>query len=256
MKKVVMLPSLFVLNTFLVGLTPKASNAGNVVRISDKNIDSISTKMTVDYNDDIRLNFGMPIFGSEYVKFYKLDSVPEKNEFIYKVLSVGNGVKYISPDGSGFIRQNGSRTWRNMNPGAIRYGEFTKQYGACGKAGGFAVFPTEEHGMNALKGLLCSDNYKNLTIAAAIYKWAPPFENNTRAYQRHLSKMTGLKLNTRLNQLTPSELDKVANAIKFLEGWKVGKEETFENPKIFSMVKPGINDTMKYLNSKQKQYNG
>ncbi|MBR5904272.1 MAG: hypothetical protein IKZ49_01930 [Alphaproteobacteria bacterium] len=267
MKKTIMLPSLFVLNSFLVGLIPKTSNAGNVQRIPDKDIDSISTTLVVD-SGDFRLNFDMPVFGPEYVKFYKLDSVylfppisSVKNElpnkYVFNILPVGNGVKYVSEDGSGFIRSQGSRTWRNMNPGAIRYGEFTKQYGACGKAGGFAVFPTEEHGMKALKGLLCSDKYKGLTIAAAIYKWAPPSDNNnTKAYQRHLSKITGLSLTRKLNQLTPAELEKVANAIKFLEGWKIGKEEFFENDNVISMTNPNIKNMINYQNMIQRQYNG
>ena len=266
MNKNIMLPSLFVFNSFLVGLAPKTSNAGNVARIPDKDIDSISTTIVLD-SDDFRFNFETPIFGPEYVRMHKLDSIymvymssiktAIPNEYTYNVLSIGNGVKYISKDGSGFIRSNGSRTWRNMNPGAIRYGEFTKQYGACGQAGGFAVFPTEEQGMKALKGLLCSEKYQKLTIAAAIYRWAPPSDNNnTKAYQRHLSKMTGLSLTKKLNQLTPEELDRVANTIKFLEGWKVGKEEFFENTKKISMVKPDIQNTINHQNLIQRQYNG
>jgi hypothetical protein len=156
------------------------------------------------------------------------------------------------PDGSGFVRMSGSRTWRNMNPGAIRPGAFSKQYGACGSAGGFAVFPTEEQGMKALKGLLLSDKYRQLTIASAIYKWAPPSDhNNTKSYQRKLSNMTGLSLSKRLNTLTPAELDKVANAIKIIEGWKPGTEQFFENSKGISSA----DVFMYYQRLIQRQYN-
>ena len=258
MKRTIMLPSLFVLNSFLVGM-PKASNAGIVSQVSDKNVDSVSTSYSFCDNMNIN-NSGAPIFSNEYVKFYKLDSLSLKPKFLeepdlkYNVFSVGKDVKYVLSDGSGFIRCNGSRTWRNMNPGAIRYGDFTKQYGACGKAGGFAVFPTEEDGMKALKGLLKSDGYCNLTLASAVSKWAPPFENNTRAYQKHMYKMTGVPLNKKLNQLSDEELDKVANAIKFLEGWKEGKEEFFNPSNTYSMTKPNVKDMVIANNLMQRQY--
>ena len=262
MKKSIMLPSLLVVNSFFFLLLPKTSNAGNVALVPNKDVDSVSTSFLFDTNI-LRIDTGAPIFSPEYVKFYKLDSLSIKpltfndneisDEYSYNIVPVGKDVKYTSPDGSGFIRKSGSRTWRNMNPGAIRYGDFTKQYGACGKAGGFAVFPTEEHGMEALKGLLKSDGYCNLTIEAAIYKWAPPSDNNdTKAYQRHLSKMTGLNLSMKLHQLTPAQLEKVANAIKILEGWKVGSEELFDKePKVITMNKPNLNNFVNYQNTRQ-----
>jgi hypothetical protein len=199
----------------------------------------------------------LPIFNKEYVKFYGLDSISFYPKFSmeqnYNIFSVGKDVKYVLPDGSGFIRCNGSRTWRNMNPGAIRYGDFSRQYGSCGKAGGFAVFPTEEHGMNALKGLLKSEGYCNLTLASAVSKWAPAFENDTKAYQRHMYKMTGVPLNKKLNQLSDEELEKVATTIKFLEGWKEGKEEFFESSSAHSVAKSDVKDMIVAKNIAQRQ---
>jgi hypothetical protein len=144
-----------------------------------------------------------------------------------------------------------------MNPGAIRHGDFSKQYGACGSAGGFAVFPTEEQGMNALIALLKSDKYANLTIASAVHKYAPPSDhNNTRAYQKKLSNMTGLSLGRKLSQLTPSELERVALAIKEIEGWKSGKNEVFEAE--HAMISKVLDQSkfLKYKNLIQRQYNG
>ena len=262
MNKKIVLPSLF----FLVGMTPKASNAaGDDARTLDKNQYSMSAKFEVDSNL-IRIPYDPQVFSREYVNTYMIDSFPANNEdkiseeavykvpnsLEYNILSYNKCVRYTLPDGSGFVRMSGSRTWRNMNPGAIRPGSFSKQYGACGAAGGFAVFPTEEHGMKALKGLLLSDKYRQLTIASAIYKWAPPSDhNNTKSYQRKLSNMTGLSLSKRLNTLTPAELDRVANAIKTIEGWKVGTEKTFENSKEITAA----NVFMNYQNMMQRQYN-
>jgi hypothetical protein len=217
MKRKIVLPSVFVLVPFLVGLTPKTSKAELVKTSYNQKKDSVS------YN--IELDSCYQLHQTDSINL--IDSINQQNnkDSVSYDISWNGGlwVKYTSSDGSGFIRTGGSRTWRNMNPGAIRYGEFSRQYGACGKAGGFAVFPTEEHGMNALKALLTSPKYINLTVAKAIYKWAPPSDNNnTKLYQIHVQKITGIPLNKKLSQLTPAEIDRVATAIKTIEGWKAG----------------------------------
>ncbi len=137
-------------------------------------------------------------------------------------------VRYTRPDGTGFILNYGSRTWRNMNPGAIRTGSFACKMGACGDAGGFAVFPSEEQGMLALKALLRTDAYANLSIYNAIHKYAPFCDNNDPIrYQRHLYTKTGININRKLKDLSDEELDKIAETIKVLEGWKVGNQAAF-----------------------------
>jgi hypothetical protein len=64
--------------------------------------------------------------------------------------------------------------------------------------------------------------------------------------------MTGLNLSMKLHQLTPDQLEKVANAIKILEGWKVGSEELFDKaPKVITMNKPNLNNFVNYQNTRQ-----
>lgn len=101
--------------------------------------------------------------------------------------------------------------------------EFSRRAGAIGEAGGFAVFPDEQTGMRAIKKLLRGKSYNNLTIANAVSRYAPPSENNTVAYQRSLERITGLSINRRISELSDEELDKVANAIRQIEGWKPGQ---------------------------------
>lgn len=249
MKKKIVLPSLFVLSSFLVGLMPKTSKAGSVIFAHKPTTNSVSYKLSIDTNYLSRPDY------SKAFKTY-IDSINQQNnkkDSVSYTISWygGKWVKYTSDEGSGFIRTGGSRTWRNMNPGALRPSKITQQYGACGSAGGFAVFPSEKHGMNALRALLQSDKYVNLTIAAAIYKYAPPSDNNNpRSYQQKLSRMTGLSLNKKLCQLTPGELNNVALAIKEIEGWKSGKKEIFE------ATVPMASNVVNRINFlKQKQYN-
>ncbi len=53
-------------------------------------------------------------------------------------------VSYIDAAGREEIREGGSRSWRNCNPGNIRKGDFSINCGAIGDDGSFAIFPDEE----------------------------------------------------------------------------------------------------------------
>ena len=133
-------------------------------------------------------------------------------------------VVYTSRGGAEVERSGGTRAWRNNNPGCIRGGDFARSQGAIGNAGGFAVFPDEQTGMNAICALLRSERYRNKTIASAISIYAPTFENNTAAYQGKLRHLTGISLNTRLCDLTDEQLVAVSHAIRQIEGWVPGVE--------------------------------
>lgn len=257
MKKKIVLPSLFVLIPFLVGLMPKTSKAGSVKAPYATRIDSVSYKLNFDSCYWLQQSDSQNFINLKYGSDSASKQANDKDSISYTISWDGRKwVKYTSDDGSGFIRTGGSRTWRNMNPGALRHGDFSKQYGACGSAGGFAVFPTEEHGMNALRALLRSDKYANLTIAAAVRKYAPSSDhNNPRSYQQKLSRMTGLSPNRKLCQLTPDELDRVAFAIKELEGWISGEKELFEAQTALISAVVNKTNSLKQQNIKQRQYN-
>ncbi len=142
----------------------------------------------------------------------------------YSAIARNYDVVYTTANGQEIIRKGGTRAWRNNNPGCIRTSQFTRDNGAIGNAGGFAVFPDEQTGMIAIEKLLMTDAYKNQTIARAMYSYAPPFENNTAAYNRYLRKLTGLPIETRIADLNQDQLKKLALAIKQVEGWRVGTE--------------------------------
>ncbi len=72
-------------------------------------------------------------------------------------------VVYIADDGSKTIRSCGSRSWRNNNPGNLRYTWFARDHRAIGTAGGFAVFPDYPTGRAALSALLHGTSYFNLS---------------------------------------------------------------------------------------------
>ena len=117
-------------------------------------------------------------------------------------------------------RMGGSRSWRNNNPGNIEYGAFARSMGATGTDGRFAVFPDYKAGRNAQEKLLFEgQNYKNLTLAQAIRRWAPASENNVPAY----IKAMGADPNTRMQDFSPSQRSTLLDAMQRHEGWKPGQ---------------------------------
>lgn len=149
-------------------------------------------------------------------------SNPSEQEYTSAV-SLGRDVVYTTADGRRVRRTGGTRAWRNLNPGNIRYSEFSRNAGAIGQAGGFAVFPDEETGTRAISLLLRGQSYNNLTIARAITRYAPPSENNTAAYHRRIQQITGLNINRRISDLSDGELSRVVDAIRAIEGWEAGR---------------------------------
>lgn len=147
---------------------------------------------------------------------------PSEQEYTSAV-ALGRDVVYTTADGRRVRRTGGTRAWRNMNPGNIRYSEFSRNAGAIGQAGGFAVFPDEETGTRAISSLLRGQSYNNLTIARAITRYAPPSENNTAAYHRRIQQITGLNINRRISDLSDGELSRVVDAIRAIEGWEAGR---------------------------------
>jgi hypothetical protein len=137
-----------------------------------------------------------------------------------------NYIIYTDTNGNKYKKIGGSMAWRNNNPGNIRYTQFSRDVlGAIGQANGFSVFANTQTGTLGINKLLQTSTYQKLTVAGAINRYAPPFENNTAAYQKRLAQLTGVSLNKGMNTLTGPELDKVVNAIKQIEGSIPGKIE-------------------------------
>lgn len=141
---------------------------------------------------------------------------------IAAVVEAGVGYLVVQrPDGT-TQRLQGSRNWRNNNPGNIEYGSYARSMGAVGTDGRFAVFPTYEAGRAAKEGLIFNgSNYKNLTLTQAINRYAPPSENDTGWYQRTVLAAVG-NTNKPMNQYTPSERVAILDAMQRVEGFKPG----------------------------------
>ncbi len=153
----------------------------------------------------------------------------QSGDCIYSIKKVNNSqmrIQYLADDGTGFIRSGGYLAWRFFNPGNLRRSSL-----ACGRIetkpnGTFAVFDSYERGRRAMRVLLRSDSYNDLTIRQAITKYAPPSENNTTGYIAKVNKAiselsrSDVDVDTiKLRDLTDSELVIVMDVIESVEGW-------------------------------------
>jgi len=138
------------------------------------------------------------------------------------MVSAGSGPNghYVMFDGS--INVGGDRNWRNNNPGNMNASPFTEAHGALGSDGRFAIFADMDTGMKALSVLLTSANYINLSIVAAMNRYAPPSENNTDAYTSFISSRVGVDPSTLMSDLTADQLAAFAQAIYHYEGGTAG----------------------------------
>lgn len=141
------------------------------------------------------------------------------------VVEAGKGYTVVRLDDGTMVRRSGTRAWRNNNPGNIEYGKFAKSRGAVGTDGRFAVFPTYEEGRAAKEALLFETSaYKNRTIFGAISRYAPSFENDTRAYANAVASAIGVSVDTPLSDLTSRQRQIMLDAMERVEGFKVGQE--------------------------------
>jgi hypothetical protein len=127
--------------------------------------------------------------------------------------------------GSGGASGNGSRSWRNNNPGNIKFGAYARSMGATGADDkGFAVFPSYDVGRKAQESLLFnSEGYKHKTLAGAIARWAPGSDgNDPDSYAAELARAAGVDVNTRMENMTPEQRVAILDAMQKREGWQPG----------------------------------
>ena len=107
---------------------------------------------------------------------------------------------------------------RNNNPGNIRKTEVT-YYGETTNSSGFESFAAPEWGYAAMFDLL-DRLYTGLTLEEAIYKWAPPVENDSARYVRFVARETGLNAQQFLIDVNDQRIINVAKYMSILEGMK------------------------------------
>jgi uncharacterized protein YcbK (DUF882 family) len=143
---------------------------------------------------------------------------------IVKVVEAGAGFNVVQLADGSTERRDGARNWRNNNPGNIQFGDFAKRYGALGTDGRFAIFPSYEAGRKAKEALLFEGKgYAGMNIQQAIYRYAPPNENNSANYVATVAGAVGVPASTPLSQLNAQQRTAMLNAMEKVEGFRTGK---------------------------------
>ena len=169
------------------------------------------------------------------------------NAKCYKAKKIADKTIHFS---DGTIKKGGHRNWRNNNPGNLEYGKFTKEHGAIGTDGRFAIFPSMNDGYIAQVALLSGDKYKNLTLSQALKRFAPAFENNTRRYLNYLKENTGIRSNQKLRRLSWSKKVELVKYMAKFEGMKMGAH--YRSNLRFSKTKDISGKTTFYLTSAKR----
>jgi hypothetical protein len=130
---------------------------------------------------------------------------------------------YKTSSGKKIIKINGSKSWRNNNPGNLRSNGNSKAYeGVVGSSGGFLIFSDVELGRKALVACV-SEKYGNVSLKVMIYQYAPPSENITKNYLSFLQKRTKVYSNKKISTFSETEFEALIKGIETMEGWKVGR---------------------------------
>jgi hypothetical protein len=138
-------------------------------------------------------------------------------------------------DGTYETRAGGDPNWRDNNPGNMNPGGASTAGGAIGvndktPNGPFAIFPNQAAGFQAMINDLKAPRYQRMTLGEAIALWAPPSQNDTRAYQAFVSSVTDLPLNTPMNRLSAQQLDALGRTIQRVDGCRTGTSMFWPDP--------------------------
>ncbi len=117
--------------------------------------------------------------------------------------------------------------WRDHNPGNVTPGGTISQQDGMigvdkipdGTGRAFSIFPDDDSGDKAMKDLLLTTGprgYQNLTLKQALKQWNLGADN---AYIGHISKDSGIGVDTPLNTLTGYQLESLMMAMKTWEGF-------------------------------------
>lgn len=158
-----------------------------------------------------------------------------------EVVAAGPGFTTVKVITDELQRRVGVRNWRNNNPGNLEFGSFAKRFGAIGTDGRFAVFPNLAAGMKAKEELLFGSNskYLQLSIRDAIYRYAPPNENNTAAYLNSVLKAVGVPATAMMRDLNATQKSTMLSEINKVEGFKVGQILAAQTGAMFEGPKEG-----------------
>jgi len=136
-------------------------------------------------------------------------------------------IRYSGPGEKDIYKTDGTRAWRNNNPGNIVCSSFAKRKGSIGCDGIMAIFPDAETGEKAQKDLLRTETYKNRSVREVVKKYAPKKDGNpTEKYIQYVTDKSGVPEGKKIKDMTDQEFEKFRGAMKKFENTTPGKTQT------------------------------
>lgn len=142
-----------------------------------------------------------------------------------------------------------ARGIRNNNPGNIEFnarsfaadpwrGEVGPETMSDGTPGRFTTFDTPAHGIRALARILMTYHrrYGLSSVAGIINRWAPPSENDSGAYVRHVAAQLGVEPDEDL----PFDRPEVARLILRDLAAAIIRHENGEQPYDMEVIEAGV----------------
>lgn len=151
---------------------------------------------------------------------------------MYIKVEKGPGLSLVYTDESGnrHVKKGGDKNWRCNNPGNLKEGRLTAANGAIGsyhdERGTWAVFPSHDVGLAALKAWFTGSGYGDETIYTAMGKYIdvakaedyrPSLESRLKAVGVNIHKV-------HCKDLSAEALDILAATIEMHEGGHAGEE--------------------------------
>lgn len=126
----------------------------------------------------------------------------------------------------------GSSSWLAKNPGNMDYTQNTVKWGCYegkklrwGEDHAFAIFPSEDQGMYAVRSFLVEFKGER-TIRLMMDLFAPASDgNDPDSYANRVAKRIGVPVTTLVKDLNKDQIAEFAEGIKEVEGWIVGDEK-------------------------------
>jgi hypothetical protein len=133
-------------------------------------------------------------------------------------------VEYFDRNNCRQIKTEGSRSWRNNNPGNIICGDFAERHGAIGCDDNTkptaAIFPSMEVGRAAQVALLRNPSYQSLTVGGAMDRWTG--QTNHTSYQACVQERSGIAMDRQMISLSDEELVSLTKGMQHCEGFREG----------------------------------
>lgn len=132
-----------------------------------------------------------------------------------------------APSEKDLYKTEGTRAWRNNNPGNISCSSFAKRKGSIGCDGIMAIFPDIDTGEKAQKSLLKSKTYRGRTIRKVVENYASKKAGNpTEKYIQYITEKSGLPETKKIRDMTDKEFEKFRGAMKKFENTTPGETKS------------------------------